>query len=41
MVLPLGDGDVQQLSVVSRGEQGDTNIRQVMPVRFTRLEEAV
>ena len=41
MVLPLGDGEVQQLSVVSRGKQGDTNIRQVMPVRFTRLEEAV
>jgi protein-L-isoaspartate(D-aspartate) O-methyltransferase len=39
MVIPLGNEEVQQLSVVARGEDGDTSIRSVMPVRFTRLEE--
>ena len=34
MVVPLGAGDVQQLSVV----EGDGRVRPVLPVRFTRLE---
>ena len=38
MVIPLGGDEVQQLSVVSRSNEGDTTIRPVMPVRFTRLE---
>ena len=38
MVIPLGDGDVQQLSVVEKGEGGLISIREVMPVRFTKLE---
>lgn len=41
IVIPLGDTDVQQLSVVEKSEGGETNIRAVMPVRFTRLEEAL
>jgi protein-L-isoaspartate(D-aspartate) O-methyltransferase len=41
MVIPLGGDEVQQLSVVERSSEGDTNMRSVMPVRFTRLEEAV
>jgi protein-L-isoaspartate(D-aspartate) O-methyltransferase len=40
MVVPLGGDDVQQLSVVERSSEGDTNIRSVMPVRFTQLEVA-
>jgi protein-L-isoaspartate(D-aspartate) O-methyltransferase len=40
MVIPLGGEEVQQLSVVERSTQGDTNIRPVMPVRFTQLEVA-
>ena len=38
MVIPLGDGDVQQLSVVEKGADGLVSIREVMPVRFTKLE---
>jgi protein-L-isoaspartate(D-aspartate) O-methyltransferase len=37
MVIPLGGSEVQQLSVVEK--QGELlSIREVMPVRFTRLE---
>lgn len=38
MVVPLGDGDVQQLSVVTKRDGGPAEAREVMPVRFTRLE---
>jgi protein-L-isoaspartate(D-aspartate) O-methyltransferase len=38
MVVPLGDGDVQQLSVVTKKDGGPAEAREVMPVRFTRLE---
>jgi protein-L-isoaspartate(D-aspartate) O-methyltransferase len=38
MVLPLGGSDVQQLAVVTKGTEGDLTIRNVLPVRFTRLE---
>jgi protein-L-isoaspartate(D-aspartate) O-methyltransferase len=40
MVIPLGSGEVQQLSVVERSPGGEIAIREVMPVRFTTLEEA-
>jgi protein-L-isoaspartate(D-aspartate) O-methyltransferase len=38
IVLPLGGDEVQQLSVVTRQEDGSAAIRPVLPVRFTRLE---
>ena len=40
MVVPLGDGDVQQLSVVEKARDASVSIRSLMPVRFTRLETA-
>jgi protein-L-isoaspartate(D-aspartate) O-methyltransferase len=40
MVIPLGGGDVQQLSVIDKGSEGEIEIREVMPVRFTKLETA-
>ena len=40
MVLPLGGKEVQQLSVVTKAEDGATALRSVMPVRFTQLESA-
>jgi protein-L-isoaspartate(D-aspartate) O-methyltransferase len=38
MVVPLGAGDVQQLSVVTVGPGGTVSVEPVLPVRFTRLE---
>jgi protein-L-isoaspartate(D-aspartate) O-methyltransferase len=38
MVIPLGGKDVQQLSVVTKGADGDVETRDVIPVRFTQLE---
>lgn len=40
MVIPLGGGDVQQLSVVEKALDGTLAIQALMPVRFTRLELA-
>lgn len=40
MVIPLGAEEIQQLSVIDKRPDGDVSIRQIMPVRFTRLEEA-
>jgi protein-L-isoaspartate(D-aspartate) O-methyltransferase len=40
MVIPLGGKDIQQLSVVTRGPDGDLATREVLPVRFTQLETA-
>ena len=40
MVIPLGDGEVQQLSVVEKALDGTIAILALMPVRFTRLELA-
>ena len=37
MVVPLGTGDVQQLSVLEKRDGGAV-VRPVLPVRFTRLE---
>jgi protein-L-isoaspartate(D-aspartate) O-methyltransferase len=41
IVIPLGGQDVQQLSVVEKNGSGDTETREIMPVRFTQLELAV
>jgi protein-L-isoaspartate(D-aspartate) O-methyltransferase len=38
MVIPLGGKDVQQLSVIEKGMEGEIEIREVIPVRFTQLE---
>ena len=38
MVIPLGAGEVQQLSVVEKALDGSIAILALMPVRFTRLE---
>jgi protein-L-isoaspartate(D-aspartate) O-methyltransferase len=38
MVIPLGAGEVQQLSVVEKALDGTIAILALMPVRFTRLE---
>jgi protein-L-isoaspartate(D-aspartate) O-methyltransferase len=38
LVAPLGGKDVQQLSVVDKGSEGEIDIREVLPVRFTQLE---
>jgi protein-L-isoaspartate O-methyltransferase len=40
MVIPLGGSDVQELSVLTKDSSGATDIRAIMPVRFTRLEVA-
>jgi protein-L-isoaspartate(D-aspartate) O-methyltransferase len=37
MVMPMG-GEEQQLIVIDKDETGDTRAREVMPVRFSRLE---
>jgi protein-L-isoaspartate(D-aspartate) O-methyltransferase len=41
MVIPVGGSDVQQLSVIDKAVDGSFTTREVMPVRFTRLEVAV
>lgn len=38
IVVPIGGGDVQQLSVVEKASDGTVSTRMLMPVRFTRLE---
>jgi len=38
MVIPLGGKDIQQLTVVTRQADGTVGTREIMPVRFTRLE---
>ena len=38
MVIPLGGKEVQQLTVIEKKEDGDTQIRTIMPVKFTQLE---
>jgi protein-L-isoaspartate(D-aspartate) O-methyltransferase len=38
MVVPLGGDDVQRLSVVTRGADGEATVRPILPVRFTQLE---
>jgi protein-L-isoaspartate(D-aspartate) O-methyltransferase len=41
MVIPIGSEEIQQLSVVGKDANGEISTRSIMPVRFTRLEEAV
>ena len=38
MVIPLGGMDVQQLTLVTKQADGTLGTREIMPVRFTRLE---
>jgi hypothetical protein len=38
MVIPLGEGEVQQLSVIEKRADGSIEAAPVMLVRFTRLE---
>jgi protein-L-isoaspartate(D-aspartate) O-methyltransferase len=38
MVVPLGGGDVQRLTLVTRNAEGSVGTEEVMPVRFTKLE---
>ena len=38
MVVPIGSAEVQQLSVLEKQEDGSMSTREIMPVRFTRLE---
>jgi protein-L-isoaspartate(D-aspartate) O-methyltransferase len=40
MVVPLGNKDLQQLSVLTKSLSGEVHTREVMPVRFTELEVA-
>ena len=38
MVAPIGPREVQQLSVVTKSADGEAQVREVIPVRFTQLE---
>jgi protein-L-isoaspartate(D-aspartate) O-methyltransferase len=38
MVAPIGPKEVQQLSVVTKSADGEAQVREVIPVRFTQLE---
>jgi len=38
MMIPLGGDEVQQLSIVTEGADGEPRIEEIMPVRFTKLE---
>ncbi len=42
LVLPLGAGEAQWLTVVEKGaEDGRARAREVIPVRFSRLETVI
>ena len=41
MVMPVGGDEEQQLIVIDKDETGDTRAREVMPVRFGRLETVI
>ena len=41
IVLPLGPDEAQRLTVVDKGADGQTSVRQLIPVRFSRLETVV
>jgi protein-L-isoaspartate(D-aspartate) O-methyltransferase len=38
IVAPIGSGEVQQLCIVTKREDGGLDVQEIMPVRFTRLE---
>jgi protein-L-isoaspartate(D-aspartate) O-methyltransferase len=41
VVLPLGPDEAQWLTVVDKGTDGQTSARELIPVRFSRLETLV
>lgn len=41
MVLPMGAGDAQQLTIIDKDASGRTRTRDLIPVRFTRLETVI
>jgi protein-L-isoaspartate(D-aspartate) O-methyltransferase len=41
IVMPIGDGDAQELTTVDKNADGRTRMRQLIPVRFTRLETVI
>ena len=41
IVLPLGSDEAQWLTVVDKGADGQTSVRELIPVRFSRLETVV
>jgi len=41
IVMPIGDGEAQELTTVDKNADGQTRIRQLIPVRFTRLETVI
>ena len=41
LVMPLGPGDAQQLAVIDKDATGIVQCREVIPVRFSRLETVV
>jgi protein-L-isoaspartate O-methyltransferase len=38
LVLPLGPAEEQRLTVIDKGADGRTRVRQLIPVLFSRLE---
>ena len=38
MVIPLGGQDIQQLTLITKQDDGKLATREIMPVRFTQLE---
>ena len=38
MVIPIGPAEVQHLTLVSKNAAGQSELRDVLPVRFTQLE---
>ena len=41
LVLPVGPGEAQRLTVIDKGTDGRSRVREVIPVRFSRLETVV
>jgi protein-L-isoaspartate(D-aspartate) O-methyltransferase len=41
LVLPVGPDEGQRLTVIDKHAAGDTHIRELIPVRFSRLETAI
>ena len=41
IVLPLGPDEAQRLTVVDKGADGQTSVRELIRVRFSRLETVV
>ncbi|WP_134497119.1 protein-L-isoaspartate(D-aspartate) O-methyltransferase [Microvirga pakistanensis] len=38
LVMPIGPEEMQRLTVIEKGADGQTQIRELLPVRFSRLE---